>query len=148
MLATASQKRRIAMFLRTTLAALGIAFCIATPTLASDHIEYYNHNGSVMKMVWDEEIGEFFDMFYHRPRAGLNVKRGTHFMSGSYPASGQVSASVKVFKRGCPPAEYEVSGRFDDAGNLHLSGAAPIRKGCTVVGYGGTGSSSLVFTKR
>jgi hypothetical protein len=128
--------------------ALAIVASAVVPVSADNHVVYYNHNGSVMKMVWDQEVGEFFEMFYHKPRAGLGIKRGTRLLTGGDPAGGDVYATAKVFKKGCEPAEYRVTGQFDDSGNLSLTGAAPIRSGCAVTGYGALNSSSLVFTKR
>ena len=116
-------------------------------TRADSHIEYYWHNGSLMKMVWDQEAYEFFNVYYEKPRAGLSVKKGTRLLSGGMMADGDVSAIATVFKRGCPPATYEVIGEFDRSWTLRLSGKAPIRQGCRVIGYAKTNNSVLVFTR-
>ncbi len=118
------------------------------PARASDHVEYYMHNGSVMKMVWDQEVGEYFEMFYQKPRAGLGVKKGTLLMTGGMMANGDVNATARLFKKGCKPIEYEVSGSYDDAGTLTLVGATPRRDGCAVVGQDASENSVLVFTPK
>jgi len=137
------------MFFRSLMTALAIsAMCFATSVAkASDHIEYYKHNGSLMKVVWDKQTFEFFEMYYEKPRAGLPVRKGTLLMRGSAAAVGFVTATARTFKQGCRAAEYRVEGWFDASGNnFSVSGKAPIRQGCKVVGYASTNNSSLVFT--
>ena len=130
------------------LSATLLAHVLSVPAQSADHIERYVHNGSVIEFVWDTEVREWFEGTYIKPRKGLSVRRGTRLISAGYPASGEVSATVYVFKKGCSPAHYVVNGRFrgDD---LYLSGRAPIREagGCRVVGYAHTNNSSLVFKR-
>ena len=121
--------------------------CLSSTTRAEDHIEYYWHNGSLMKLVWDQEVYEFFDIYYEKPRPSLPVNKGTRLLSGGMTADGDVSAEAFVFKQGCPPATYVVTGEFDRSWTLRLTGKAPIRQGCKVVGYTKTNNSVLTFER-
>ena len=115
---------------------------------ADNHVEYYLHNGSVMKMVWDTEVGEFFTMYYEIPRAGLGVSKGTVLLEGGLPAGGDMYVTARVFKSGCQPALYDLAGRFDDSGlNFTVRGQAPVWSGCRVVGYKWNNNSTLFFER-
>jgi hypothetical protein len=120
-----------------------------TASVKAGDADFYLHNGSIMMMVWDDGAGEFFEIYYEEPREGLAVELGTLLVDGSESANGQVYAIAKTFRQGCRPATYEVSGRFDEFGNLYLSGKAPIRapSGCQVIGYATTNNSFLEFIK-
>lgn len=133
-----------------TVLAFALLSVLATPSLAdlseSNNSQLMTHNGSLMKLFWDDGEGTTFEIYYVQPRDGLNVARGTLLVDGYVQELGHnVTAVARTFKKGCAPALYDVTGRTDTKGNLYLSGNAPLRKGCKIIGYSDTNNSSLVF---
>jgi len=98
----------------------------------------YDHNGSLMEIeVCD---GGSIVIAYDRPRAGMRrqgVRSGTLLFEGRSNDGIHVSGTARVFKRGCGPATYRVSGRWSNDGNrLVMRGRAPVRRGgCAIRRY-------------
>ena len=108
----------------------------------------FDHNGSLMTI--DIARGT---IVYKQPRSGLArlVQPGTVLFRGTIVENGPVLGTAFVFRRGCRPAGYPVTGHFHGTvlnGSLVVEGAAPVRpKGsCRVTGYSSrSGNASLVF---
>lgn len=124
---------------------------LAVPALAADSI--WDHNGS--EMLWQAD-GASRVISYQSPRPGLPVAPGTVLFEGQrVDHDGQpntpdiLEGTARIFREGCPPAEYWVSGAVIDETHVVLYGAAPIRaaSGCAVTGYSQTSSNAtLEFT--
>jgi hypothetical protein len=101
--------------------------------LSSSHGPY-DHNGSMMKMAFEYGL-----IVYEEPKASLAgiAQKGTILFRGEpFTEGGRLKGMAVAFKKGCPPAEYPVTGTYSrDRTTVTLSGAGPIREGCTVVGY-------------
>lgn len=113
--------------IRSLCLAAAMTLMSASVVLAEDW--YYNHNGSTVKLVWDEDGGDGFTVYYHNPKPGLPdyVRRGTVLFHGASPADGSLYGTAHVFSSKCGTGEYEVSGRFDDEDNdFTVSGPAPV----------------------
>jgi hypothetical protein len=101
-------------------------------------VQEYDHNGS--RMVVDFDKGT---IRYAKPKASLagTVLPKTVLFEGTFTSESSIDdkASVKgtafIFKKGCDPAPYPVTGFFDGAA-ISLSGVAPIRakNSCAIVG--------------
>lgn len=136
---------KTALLMGVALVMLGVS----VPAMAQEP-ELYRHNGSIIEFFWDDGAGETFEGVYLRPRAGLRVAPGTRLIEGSASADGTVGGEAFVFKGGCRPAGYYVTGSFSEDGNtLSVTGEAPIRalNGCQIVGYRNNNNSSLVFKR-
>ena len=105
------------------------------------------HNGSTM--VLDEKRGR---IVYSEPKTSIagTVAKGTILFEGKI-AGTQVAGTAFVFKRGCNPAPYQVTGRIQDnprgfGSIIVMSGPAPKRdkKSCLIVGTT-TSHSKLIF---
>lgn len=94
----------------------------------------YDHNGSLMKMAFEYGL-----IVYEEPKASLAgiAQKGTILFRGDpFTEGGRLKGMAVAFKKGCPPAEYEVTGTYSrDRSTVTLSGAGPVREGCNVVGY-------------
>ena len=115
------------------LAAVALA---VSPAHASDGCggAIYDHNGSSVAIDHCTDT-----IRYVRPRSGMRrqgARSGTLLFSGvGLDGSGRVSGTAYVFKRGCGPAGFHVSGRWRSSG-LVLVGDAPVRgSGCRVTRY-------------
>lgn len=100
---------------------------------AAGFAQVYDHNGSDVRV--EPELGL---IVYEQPKRSIAdvVKPGTVLFRGKVGYSGSVSGTAYAFKKGCPPAEYPVTGRFDaDNSAFVVRGAGPVREGCEVVGY-------------
>ncbi len=132
-------------------AKLALALCLAGGMAqAADSI--WDHNGS--EMLWQAD-GANRTISYQSPRQGLSVAPGTVLFEGRRVDDGQpntpdvLEGTARVFRQGCPPAEYWVSGPILDETHVVLTGAAPVRAatGCAVTGYSQSSSNAtLVFT--
>lgn len=124
---------------------------LTVPALAADSI--WDHNGS--EMLWQAD-GANRVISYQSPRPGLPVAPGTVLFEGQrVDHDGQpntpdiLEGTARIFREGCAPAEYWVSGAIIDETHVVLYGAAPIRasSGCAVTGYSQTSSNAtLEFT--
>ena len=76
-------------------------------------------------------------IIYQEPKASISgsVKPGAVLFRGWIVPYGPMRGIAYTFKKGCPPAPYLVEGYDQHGLELILEGAAPIRKGCDVVGY-------------
>ena len=97
-----------------------------------------DHNGSLMELRVNNGQAQ---IVYARPKASIarvGVTPGTVLFSG-VQSGGNYSGQARVFRSGCAPALYNVSGSIRVVGEvgrrLTLTGAAPVRNGCTVTGY-------------
>jgi hypothetical protein len=132
---------------------LGVASAMmllcAVPALADDGpsgIAFF-HNGSTMSVSTGPQ--DALAIAYAKPRKGLSARSGDLLFEGQLVegtwADGALEGQAFTFKRGCKPAPYEVTGRIADEGPqwvITLSGAAPVRKGCKVVGYSAEGANA------
>lgn len=108
----------------------------------------FDHNGSdVIVQPGEGKIA------YEAPKKSISgaVFRGMILFTGQpwdpYDDKAIVKGTAYVFKKGCMPAPYEVSGRQEGWHTLVLKGPAPVREknGCDVVGYEMNGNSTLKF---
>ncbi len=136
--------------LRTAFAAAALLLSsLGSPALATD-ATLWNHNGSVMLLLLD---GENLSIYYDKPKSGLEsigIGQGTLLFEGTEQPGGFIEGYARLFRNGCEPAEYAVSGtRYDDDVAIELRGAAPVRAsgGCDVIDYSGAGpNAKLVFS--
>ena len=104
------------------------------------------HNGSTIEMSTDANNNVV--MRYSSVRAGLPVREGTVLFKGTVDANGWVNGTAYVFKRGCPPASYDVSGEKTNS-RILLRGEAPIfeTNSCDIASYDPSSRNSrLEFT--
>jgi hypothetical protein len=104
---------------------------------------YMVHNDS--HMYFDQG---FHTILYAEPKPSIarSVKPDSVLFRGWIILGGPMRGVAYTFKNGCPPAPYLVEGYDQGDGLLVLTGAAPIRKGCDVVGYTKKSSNAkLVF---
>lgn len=107
----------------------------------------WTHNGSTMLI--SEKLGQ---IVYEDPKPAIagTVTRGTVLFEGRFSGR-RISGIAYVFKRGCEPAGYPVSGVMEDnphgfGGRIVLTGPAPRRdrSSCAIIGTTGA-HSRLVF---
>jgi hypothetical protein len=116
--------------------------------------QFVNHNDSLMLM----EIGDTSQgtsqvrIYYDTPSEKMSslVAPGTLFFGGTLAwETGLVSGAARIYKVGCPPLEYDVTGVFKgqvDSGILELQGAAPTYgDDCFNAGYAFDHNSRLKF---
>lgn len=121
----------------------------AQPTMSFDgSTSYWDHNGSVMRM--DRSVSGGLSISYEHPRPGLGrlIVPGQVLLNLT-PSGTYFVGTALVFKQGCGAAGYSVTAEFADPNRTVLiaRGAAPIRRGCAVVGYRQNSNSTLVFTR-
>ena len=93
--------------------------------------ETLDHNDSLVIMTRSSRGA--IEIRYSEPRRALQIEPGTLLFQGEERA-GQLQGEAFVFKAGCAPAGYRVTGRRTD-GVLVLTGAAPHRgRGCEILG--------------
>ncbi|SDO20738.1 hypothetical protein [Afipia sp. GAS231] len=91
--------------------------------------ETLDHNGSLVTLARSNQ--EQIEIRYTEPRKALQIDPGTVLFRGRISA-GLIQGEAFVFKSGCAPAGYPVTGRRTD-GILVLSGDAPHRgPGCEI----------------
>jgi hypothetical protein len=112
--------------------------------------ERYEHNGSIVQwLVSPSLVG--VRASYLVPRAGVEavgVTAGTVLFEGTLDGQ-RIVGRAFAFKRGCPPAPYDVSGAVI-GDRIILRGAAPVRSGlgCGVTGYSAASANAeLVFNR-
>lgn len=109
------------------LSALALWAAGTAPARASNCVmESYNHNGSVMEVIWcDNGV----NIAYDRPRQSLlkhGVRSGTILFEGQAYANDTISGTARVFNRVCGVATYPVSGNIHP-GRIVMYGQAPVR---------------------
>jgi hypothetical protein len=114
-----------------------------------DYRSVYDHNGSLTDI--DPTMGT---ITYREPKKSISgtVKPGALLFKADkpwdiYDDKTVVRGIAYVFKKGCAPAPYSVSGHHEGWHTLILEGPAPIREksGCKVIGYRKNGNSVLKF---
>ncbi len=141
-------------YLVQVVAGLVVSVAFASIGSAQDRafISTWDHNDSTMVM---EKVRRRVEIRYEQPSRRirrLGVRSGDVLFTGRQKRNGRLVGEAFVFRRNCPPAGYDVRGRFDpDRGQdeLILRGSAPIRErgGCDVVDYSRSRKSSrLLFT--
>lgn len=127
-----------------------LVFSLAGPdvtTASNCSRDHYNHNGSLMLITVCD--GGHTVIEYENPRAGMRrqgVTPGTLLFQGTSGNGNQVSGNAYVFRRGCAPAGYWVSGRWSNNGRrLVMNGQAPVRSSnCSIRRHR---NDRLVFTQ-
>ncbi|MCH9765079.1 MAG: hypothetical protein K0U34_03680 [Alphaproteobacteria bacterium] len=135
----------------------GLAVLIATVGLGVGSASAFNeeftawHNGSKMRVTLEEDT---FVIRYVKPKRSLRrhgVRNGTVLFSGHISGNRKVEGEANVFRSGCDPEPYWVTGRYRKSRrSFTLRGDAPkrISGGCEVVDYTSSGSNArLSFTK-
>jgi len=120
------------------------ALLLSTASLpASAGTSIWNHNGSEMLL---QSSGSSRIITYHNPRRGISARPGQLLFEGRRVGN-RYSGTAYTFRSGCRPAPYRVSGRLTSETRIVLTGAAPKRSGCRVIGYTrNSGNSRLVFS--
>ena len=127
---------------KTAIATCGL-WLAAGEALAQDSI--WNHNGS--QMLWHAE-GDVRVISYLVPRPGLPVAPGTVLFEGRRIGD-VLEGTARIFRQGCPPAEYSVAGEVASETHVVLFGPAPVRAatGCAIASYSDeTSNAVLEFT--
>ena len=95
--------------------------------------DIWDHNGSVIYM--DPRMGI---ISYRTPKKSIATTTAENqvLFRGTIHPDGPIHGMAYTFKKGCEPAPYLVDG-YRSSGDLKivLTGAAPKRDGCKVVGY-------------
>ena len=114
-----------------------------------DYRSVYDHNGSQTDV--DPAKGT---IMYREPKKSISgtVKPGALLFKADapwdiYDDNAVVRGTAYVFKKGCAPAPYTVSGHHEGWHTLVLQGPAPVREknGCKVIDYKNNGNSTLKF---
>jgi hypothetical protein len=109
----------------------------------------FDHNGSDVRIAPSSGT-----IIYESPKKGIagTVKSGMLLFKADtpwdpYDDNAPVKGTAYVFKKGCEPAPYQVSGHQQGWHTLVLKGAAPVREknGCRVIGYKMNSNATLKF---
>ncbi|WP_158810431.1 hypothetical protein [Beijerinckia sp. L45] len=112
---------------------------LAKGTLNGEQGTSFEHNGSTVLVF--EKAGV---VLYETPKPQIadTIKPGDLLFSGHISAKGITRGTAYTFKKGCNPAPYAVTGRYNFEGfggrnELVLSGAAPVpdKASCAIKGY-------------
>ena len=133
------------------LALVALAGLTVTARAAMVAGAFMGHNGSTIQEFSD---GDRVEYRYSSVRIGLPAKQGDvlfrgtkHLSHKSPPIAYDLQGTAYTFKRGCPPAGYEVRGEQTST-RVILRGAAPrhAADSCAVIGYElNGGNATLVF---
>lgn len=102
-----------------------------------------NHNGSDMFFDQRRQI-----IYYSTPKPSLAgvIAPNTVLFHGWITPGSQMLGVAYTYKKGCKPAPYIVHGYDQGGSKLTLTGKAPVRKGCDVIGYSDRSpNATLVF---
>jgi uncharacterized protein len=119
-------------------------FAGSSPSNVPTETTVLGHNGSTIQMT---KTGNVVEMRYSSVRSGLAAPVGALLFRGTVTSSGHIEGTAYTFKRGCPPAPYQVSGQQTNK-QIVLLGRAPVhdKSSCDVVAYDpAAASASLVF---
>jgi len=110
--------------------------CIVYGSQTTKPPSLWDHNGSVVRLTAKGAERQFF---YEVPRTGLRpmgVTQGTVLFSG-ISQGGYYKGTAFVFRTGCAPSPYLVSGPIDDDNRgVTVYGDAPLlNSACEVVGF-------------
>jgi hypothetical protein len=107
--------------------------------------EVLDHNGSTVEL--NRSRSGAVEIRYTVPKPSLSIAPGTLLFRGS-EHNGRISGQAFVFKDGCQPAGYDVSGARQ-GGYLVFEGSAPRRgSGCSLAGVSKkSGHSRLMFQR-
>ncbi len=130
-----------------TLSALALAAAASPASAAGQDGSLWSHNGSTMAL--HESTGR---IVYDEPKASIagTIRQGTVLFEGRFTGR-RIAGTAYVFKKGCEPAPYPVSGAMEDnprgfGSRIVLTGAAPRRDSASCAIIGTTGAHSrLVF---
>jgi hypothetical protein len=108
----------------------------APPSERSRPLGLWAHNGSTVYLVAQGASREFH---YEQPRAGITnegARNGTLLFKG-VSREGNYEGTAYIFKRGCRPTPYQVSGPIlDDSRRVLMRGNAPkLNERCQVTGH-------------
>jgi hypothetical protein len=108
----------------------------APPPERSRPLSLWAHNGSTVYLVAQGASREFH---YEQPRVGITnegARKGTLLFKG-VSREGNYQGTAYIFKRGCRPAPYQVSGPIlDDSRRVLMRGNAPkLNERCQVTGH-------------
>lgn len=104
---------------------------------------YWNHNGSVMRLVAYGGNGRTF--YYQAPRQGMaqvGVRPGTLFFDGRRDGD-SYSGTARVFSAQCGPMTFQISGYVASETRVVLEGWRPVFRNCRATGE--TKWDQLVF---
>jgi hypothetical protein len=121
------------------------------PAVVTLDATYVMHNGSGMAMTqsFNGSIAHV-EIRYDKPRVGISATPGTILFTGTYDGKRNWYSGVAyVFKKGCPPEPYPVTGIQGGPG-IVLLGSPPIRdqNSCVIVGYVPETRDSMDHDKR
>ncbi|RYE77943.1 MAG: hypothetical protein EOP19_22185 [Hyphomicrobiales bacterium] len=123
---------------------------VATQASTMSDAAMWTHNGS---MVLISARGG--RIVYDEPKASIagTVRKGMTLFEGRFDGA-RIAGTAYVFKRGCEPAPYAVTGKMESnpagfGSRIVLTGAAPKRDpaSCAIIGTTGT-HSRLVFEEQ
>ena len=113
------------------------------------------HNNSRMEVVIDGPSGggvSPMNIYYRVPRPGMRqegVEAGTLLFNGRVTwRTGLIEGQARIFKAGCAPLTYSVTGTFVRGSSFELIGAAPSHRpgSCGVGQVAINHNSTLLFT--
>lgn len=121
------------------------------PAVGTLDATYMMHNGSGMAMTqtFNGSVAHV-EISYDKPRAGISATPGTLLFTGQYDGKRNWYSGVAyVFKKGCEPAPYPVTGTQSGPG-IVLFGEPPLRdpNSCAIIGFFPMTRDSMDHDKR
>jgi uncharacterized protein YecT (DUF1311 family) len=107
---------------------------------------FLQHNGSGLQIFNGRH--DHVEFRYTSVRPGLSAREGEVLFRGVMSEGGRIAGTAFVFKQGCPPAPYDVSGT-QTARRIVLRGPAPVHEpgSCDIATYDDSvASARLEFT--
>jgi uncharacterized protein YecT (DUF1311 family) len=107
---------------------------------------FLQHNGSGLQIFNGRH--DHVEFRYTSVRPGLSAREGEVLFRGVMSEGGRITGTAFVFKQGCPPAPYDVSG-MQTARRIVLRGPAPVHEpsSCDIATYDDSvASARLEFT--
>ncbi len=132
-----------------TIRAILAVFLFALIGAEAAAAEFFEHNGSLMIVDYDTGTISYHEV---KPSIRKAVSAGAIVFSGTIVRGKFAQGTAYTFRKGCPAAAYDVSGRYDpQLPGYILSGAAPHRpkSGCAIISYETDNPNArLVFVDR